>query len=296
MIAQRRVDQHKLRNVAPLPGFWYSRARVITMTTLTSDLERTAPTRLTLGDVEVARIGLGTNRLTMTPDHVALVKEAVAAGVNLIDTAHTYARGQSEDTIGTALSGIPNGSVVETKGGWDGARPEVLRAELEESLRRLRTNRIDLYYLHRPDPSVAIEESMRAIKEARDDGKIRDVGVSNVGVEQIERAREVVPIVAVQNPYSLEERRYEDVVEHCEAEGLVYVAYFPLRRVGDSALADVAAQLGATAAQVALAWILKRSPALLPIPGTLSLEHLRENLAALEIELGDAEFETLRSG
>lgn len=259
-------------------------------------MERTAPTRLKLGDVEVARIGLGTNRLTKTPDHVELVKEAVAAGVNLVDTAHTYAGGQSEDTIGTALSAIPNGSFVETKGGWDGARPEVLRAELEESLRRLRTNRIDLYYLHRPDPSVAIEESMRAIKEGRDDGKIQHVGVSNVGVEQIERAREVVPIVAVQNPYSLAERRYEDVVEYCEAEGLVYVAYFPLRRVGDSALADVAAQLGVTAAQVALTWILKRSPALLPIPGTLSLEHLRENLAALEIELGDAEFETLRSG
>jgi pyridoxine 4-dehydrogenase len=256
-------------------------------------MERTARTRLKLGDVEVARIGLGTNRLAKTPEHIALVEEAVAAGVNLIDTAHTYAGGQSEDTIGTALSPIPNGWVVETKGGWDGASPEVLRAEIDESLRRLRTDSIGLYYLHRPDPHTAIVESMEAIREYRDSGKIQHVGVSNVGVEEIERAREVVPIVAVQNPYSLVERKHEDVVDYCAAEGLVFVAYFPLRRVGGRALADVAAQLGATEAQIALAWILKRSPALLPIPGTLSLEHLKENLAALEIELGDSEFESL---
>jgi pyridoxine 4-dehydrogenase len=256
-------------------------------------MEPTTPTKLTLADVEVARIGLGTNRLAKTPEHIALVAEAVAAGVNLIDTAHTYARGQSEDTIGTALSPIPDGCLVETKGGWDGARPEVLRDEIEDSLRRLRTDTIGLYYLHRPDPDTAIEESLEAIREYRGSGKIRHVGVSNVGVEEIERARGVVPIVAVQNPYSLAERRYEDVVDYCAAEGLVFVAYFPLRRVGGRALADVAAQLGATESQVALAWILKRSPALLPIPGTLSLEHLKENLAALEIELGDSEFEAL---
>jgi pyridoxine 4-dehydrogenase len=169
----------------------------------------------------------------------------------------------------------------------------VLRAEIDESLRRLRTDSIGLYYLHRPDPHTAIVESMEAIREYRDSGKIQHVGVSNVGVEEIERAREVVPIVAVQNPYSLVERKHEDVVDYCAAEGLVFVAYFPLRRVGGRALADVAAQLGATEAQIALAWILKRSPALLPIPGTLSLEHLKENLAALEIELGDSEFESL---
>jgi pyridoxine 4-dehydrogenase len=256
-------------------------------------MERTARTRLKLGDVEVARIGLGTNRLAKTPEHISLVEEAVAAGVNLIDTAHTYAGGQSEDTIGTALSPIPNGWLVETKGGWDDASPEVLRAEIDESLRRLRTDSIGLYYLHRPDPHTAIEESMEAIREYRDSGKIQHVGVSNVGVEEIERAREVVPIVAVQNPFSLSERRYDDVVDYCAAEGLAFVAYFPLRRVGGRALADVAAQLGATEAQIALAWILKRSPALLPIPGTLSREHLKENVAALEIELGDSEFESL---
>jgi pyridoxine 4-dehydrogenase len=252
-----------------------------------------ARTRLRLGDTEVARVGLGTNRLTKTPENVAFIQEAVAAGVNLIDTAHTYAGGQSEDTIGTALPPMPDGCIVATKGGWNGAHPEVLRAEIEESLRRLRTDRIGLYYLHRVDPETPIEESLGAIRDYRDSGQIRHVGVSNVDIEQIERAREVVPIAAVQNPYNLSERRYEDVADYCEAEGIVFVAYFPLRSLGGRALADVAGRRGATPAQIALAWLLKRSPIMLPIPGTLSLEHLKENLAALEIELGDAEFQAL---
>jgi pyridoxine 4-dehydrogenase len=249
--------------------------------------------RQRLGDTELARIGLGTNRLTKTPEHVAFIREAVAAGVNLIDTAHTYAGGQSEDTIGTALATVPGAWLVATKGGWNGARPEVLRAEIEESLRRLRTDSIGLYYLHRPDPQTPIEESLGAIKEYRDGGKIRHVGVSNVGIDQLERAREVVPIAAVQNRFSLTDRTHEEVVDYCTREGLVFVAYFPLRGVGGDVLADVADRHGATQAQIALAWLLKRSPAILPIPGTLSLEHLKVNLAAREIELSDAEFEVL---
>ena len=252
-----------------------------------------ASTRLRLGDTEVARIGLGTNRLTKTPEHVALVREAVAAGVSFIDTAHTYTGGQSEDTIGTALSSLPDGCIVGTKGGWNGAQPDVLRAEIAESLRRLRTDSIGLYYLHRPDPRVAIEESLGAIKEYQDSGKIQLVGVSNVEVEQIERARTVVQIAAVQNPHSLTERRYEDVVDYCEAEGIVFVPYFPLRGVGGRALTDVAARLGATEAQVALAWLLKRSPVMVPIPGSLSLEHVKENLSAPSLELGDVELQAL---
>jgi pyridoxine 4-dehydrogenase len=248
---------------------------------------------LRLGDTDLARIGLGTNRLTRTPEHVAFVREAVAAGVSLIDTAHTYTGGQSEETIGAALGSNPTGCVVETKGGWNGARPEVLRAEIEESLRRLRTNRIDLYYLHRPDPGTPIEQSLGAIKVARDSGKLGNVGVSNVGIEQLERARQVVPIAAVQNRYSLSERTYDDVVDYCAAEGIVFVPYFPLRGVGGRALTDIAERHGATEAQIALAWLLKRSPTMLPIPGTLSVEHLQENLAALEIELTDAEFQAL---
>jgi pyridoxine 4-dehydrogenase len=249
--------------------------------------------RLRLGDIELARIGLGTNRLTVTPEHVAFIREAVAAGVNLIDTAHTYAGGQSEDTIGTALSPIPDGCVVATKGGWNGARPEVLRTEIEESLRRLRTDSIGLYYLHRPDPQTPIQESFGAIKEYRDGGKIQQVGVSSVDVEQIEQAREVVPIAAVQNRYSLSARTHDDVVDYCAREGIVFVPYFPLRGVGGGALAEIAERHGATEAQIALAWLLKRSPTTLPIPGTLSVAHLKDNLAALDVALSDADFQAL---
>jgi len=252
------------------------------------------PTRtVRLGDSDVTRIGLGTNRLTKTADHVALVQEAVASGVGLVDTAHTYAGGQSEETIGSALTASDGNSVVATKGGWNGARPEVLRAEIEESLRRLRKDSIGLYYLHRPDPDTSIEDSLGAIAEYRDAGKIRQVGVSNVGVDQVERAREIVPVVAVQNRFSLSDRTHDDVVDYCAREGLVFVPYFPLRGVGGDALAEVAERHGATHAQIALAWLLKRSPTMLPIPGTLSLEHLKENLAALELELSDAEFQAL---
>ena len=249
--------------------------------------------KLRLGDVEVARIGLGTNRLTNTREHVAFVQEAVAAGVDVIDTAHTYSGGQSESTIGAALAPTPEGCVVATKGGWNGARQEVLGAEIDESLRRLRMDSIPLYYLHRPDPETPLDESLGAIKEAKDSGKIRHVGVSNVGVEQIERARGIVPIAAVQNHYSLSERRHDDVVDYCATEDIVFVPYFPLRGVGDPALDAVAERHGATPAQIALAWLLERSPTTLPIPGTLSSEHLKENLAALEIELTGDELEEL---
>jgi pyridoxine 4-dehydrogenase len=249
--------------------------------------------RLRFGEIEVARIGLGTNRLTNTPEHVAFVKEAVAAGVNLIDTAHTYTRGESEETIGAALSPVPNGCVIATKGGWNGARPEVLRAEIEESLRRLRADNIALYFLHRVDPETPLEESLGAIKDCQDDGKIGHVGVSNAGIDQIERARQVVPIAAVQNHYNLSERTSEEVVDYCAGEGIAFLPYFPLRGDGGPALAEIAERRGAAPKQIALAWLLRRSPTMLPIPGTLSLEHLKENLAALEIELSEGEFHAL---
>jgi len=250
-----------------------------------------------LGDVEVARIGLGTNRLTRTRDHVAFIKAAVAAGVQMIDTAHSYTGGQSEETIGEALSPLPEGCVVATKGGIGGpgrGRPEVLHAELEQSLRGLRTDSISLYYLHRVDPETPIEESLATIKEYRDQGKIRHVGISEVGIDQIERARRVVPIAAVQNHYNLSERKYEAVVDYCAGEGIVFVPFFPLRGGVGAALSEIAARHRATAQQITLAWLLRRSPAMLPIPGTLSLDHLKQNLEALKIELTDAEFEALR--
>jgi pyridoxine 4-dehydrogenase len=251
-------------------------------------------TRLEIAGTEVLRIGLGTNRLTNTPQNVAFVRQAVSAGVGMIDTAHLYAGGQSEETIGAALTPAPERCVVATKGGYrpGEGRPDALRAQIEESLRRLRTGTIALYYLHRVDPRTRLEESLAVIGEYSDRGTIRQAGVSAVGVEEIERARRVVPIAAVQNPYNLAERRYEDVVDYCAREGIVFVAYYPLHGIGPEA-DEIAARHGATSEQIALAWLLRRSPVMLPIPGTLSLDHLRQNLVALEIELSDAEFKTL---
>src|ERR671936_1839049 len=249
-----------------------------------------------LGDVELTRIGLGANRLRNTPENVAFIREAVAAGVNLVDTAHSYTGGESEATIGAALSPAPEDVVVATKGGYarGEGRPEVLSAQIEESLRRLRTDSIALYYLHRVDPQTPLEESLGAIAEYRDSGKIRHVGLSQVGIDQIERARRVVPIAAVQNHYNLSERTWDDVVDYCARERIVFVSYFPLHGNRGRALAQIAERHGATPAQITLAWLLWRSPTMLPIPGTLSLEHLKQNLAALEIELSDAEFDALR--
>jgi pyridoxine 4-dehydrogenase len=267
------------------------------MTSRLSDLA-SGSASLRFGDADIARIGLGTNRLANTPGNIAFVKEAVAAGVGMIDTAHTYTGGESEQTIGAALSRNPENCVIATKGGGGGGsgrgRPEILHAEIEESLRRLRTDTIALYYLHRVDPETPLEESLAAIKEYRDRGKIRDVGISEVSIDEIERARGVVPIASVQNHYNLSERRHEAVVDYCAGENIPFVPFFPLRGDGGRALADLAERRGATPMQITLAWLLRRSPTMLPIPGTLSLEHLKENLGALQIELTDSEFETLR--
>ena len=255
------------------------------------------PTRtVRVGDAEVVRIGLGTNRLSNTAENVAFVKEAVAAGINLIDTAHSYAGGQSEATIGAALSPIPDGVIVATKGGYGTGqgRPEALREQIDESLRRLRTDTIALYYLHRVDPETPLEESLGAIKEYVDRGQIRHVGLSQVGIDQIELARGVVPIAAVQNHYNLSERGWEDVVDYCAREEIVFVPYFPLHGDGGPALTRIAERHRATPSQVTLAWLLRRSPTTLPIPGTLSSEHVRQNLRALDIDLSDDEFEALR--
>jgi pyridoxine 4-dehydrogenase len=254
-----------------------------------------AAKKLRIGDTEVPRIGLGTNRLTYTRENIAFIREAIAAGIGLIDTAHLYTGGQSEETIGAALSPVPEGVVVATKGGFrpGTGSPEALRAQIEESLRRLKTETIELYYLHRVDPETPLEESLGAIKEYVDAGKIRHVGVSEVSVEQVERARRVLPITVVQNHYNLAERKWDDVVDHCAREGIMFVPFFPLRGEGRR-IDEIAEEREATPTQIKLAWLLRRSPAMLPIPGTLSLDHLTENLAALELELNDEEFEALR--
>jgi aryl-alcohol dehydrogenase-like predicted oxidoreductase len=219
-----------------------------------------------LAGVEVPRIGLGTNRLS-TGD-AGFIRDAVAAGVRHIDTAHLYTGGESERTIGEALDGAGEDVVVATKGGYrpGEGRPEVLRAQIEQSLASLRTDAIRLYYLHRVDPETPLEESLGAIKEYVDRGAILYVGVSDVSVEQVERARAVVPIEAVQNRYSVGERAGEDVIDYCERSRIAFVPFFPLRGSGSTA--------------EKLASLLDRSPVVLPIPGTLSLAHLRDNLAA----------------
>ena len=250
-----------------------------------------------IGEFEVGRIGLGTNRLTSARQNIEFIRAAVEAGVRLIDTAHLYTNGQSEETIAEALSPVQEGIVVATKGGFGGAgrgRPEVLSGEIEESLRRLKARTITLYYLHRVDPETPLEESLGAIKEYRDRGVIKHAGVSEVTVEQVERARKVVPIVAVQNQYNLAERKYDAVVDYCEREGIVFVPFFPLRGGENATLREMARKHKVKPEQITLAWLLRRSPAMLPIPGTLSIEHLKENLAAAGIELTDAEFEALR--
>jgi len=243
-----------------------------------------------LAGIDVPRIGLGTNRLTTASRHVTFVREAVAAGVRHIDTAHLYRGGDSERAIGEALDGTSEDVLIATKGGYGGAgqgRPEVLRAQIEQSLRSLRTEAIGLYYLHRVDPETPLEESLGAIKAYVDRGAIRHVGVSEVSVEQIEQARQLVPIAAVQNRYNLADRRHDDVVDFCAREGIAFVPYYPLSGYEAPRVAAAAKRLGVTENTVKLAWLLRRSPVVLPIPGTLSIEHLRENLAALELQLDD---------
>jgi pyridoxine 4-dehydrogenase len=228
------------------------------------------PRTARLGDRELTRIGLGTNRLRDTPENIDFLRQAVQTELDFIDTAYLYTGGASERAIGAALAPFPDDLTVATKVGYHpgSGRPETLRAELEESFERLSVETIALVYLHRVDPGVQIEESLGVLREYHDAGRIEHVGVSDVGVDQIERARSVVPIAAVQNEYSRAERRYEDVVDFCEREGLLFVPYYPLHGPGST--------------PEKLAWLLERSPCIIPIPGTLSLEHLRANLAVLD--------------
>lgn len=269
--------------------------------------------------MSAGRIGLGTNRLRDTDAHVAFIRAAVDAGVQMIDTAHLYTGGESEKTIGRALTPTSQFSaprtphpsrpsaprpphpdvVIATKGGYGGARrgrPEVLREEIEQSLASLRTERIALYYLHRVDPETPIEESLGAIREYVDRGAIERVGVSKVDLPLIERARKVLPIAAVQNEYNLTQRESDDVVDYCAREGITFVPYYPLGAAPGRALLETAKRHHATPRQIMLAWLLKRSPAMLPIPGTLSPAHLEENLGAQSLELSDAEFDELAAG
>ena len=263
------------------------------------------------GDLEVRRLGFGAMRITGDgiwgpPDDpeeaVRLLRRVVELGVNLIDTAAAYGPEVSERLIAEALYPYPEGLVIATKGGlrrtgpgqWPrDASPESLRRYCEGSLRRLRLERIDVYQLHSPDPKVPLEESMGALRELKEEGKVRHVGVSNVSAEQLELARSVVDIVSVQNRYNLQDRGSEDLIDICERDGLGFIPWFPLATGGlarpGGTLEEVARRHDATPGQVALAWLLRRSPVMLPIPGTSSVQHFEENLAAAELSLGEDE-------
>jgi pyridoxine 4-dehydrogenase len=263
------------------------------------------------GDLEVRRLGFGAMRITGNgiwgppddPDAArALLRRVVELGLNLIDTADSYGPEVSENLIAEALHPYPEGLVIATKGGlrrtgpgrWPrDARPERLKECCEGSLRRLRLERIDLYQLHAPDPAVPLEDSVGALKELQQEGKIRHVGVSNVSLGELERARRLVDVVTVQNRYSVVDRYSEDVLDACEEAGIGFIPWFPLA-TGDLArrggpLAEIARARDATPGQVALAWLLARSPVMLPIPGTSSVEHLEENVRAAELRLSDNE-------
>jgi pyridoxine 4-dehydrogenase len=267
------------------------------------------------GDLEVRRLGFGAMRLTgpgiwgppADPDGArAVLRRVVELGVNLIDTADSYGPEVSENLIAEALHPYPDGLIIATKGGlrrtgpgqWPrDARPERLRECCEGSLRRLKLDRIDLYQLHSPDRKVPLEDSLGALKELQDEGKVRHVGVSNVSVEELGRARRVVEVVTVQNVYNLADRHSEDVLEACEREGMGFIPWFPLA-TGDLAhpggpLDEVARAHDATPGQIALAWLLARSPVMLPIPGTSSIEHLEENVAAADVRLSGDELDLI---
>jgi pyridoxine 4-dehydrogenase len=271
--------------------------------------DETAGTLALGGELKVRRLGFGAMRITGDgvwgpPEDrdgaIATLRRAVELGINLIDTADSYGPNVSEELIAEALHPYPEGLVIATKGGlrrtgpgvWprDG-RPEHLREACEGSLRRLRVERIDLYQLHAPDPEVPYEDSVGALKELRDEGKIRLVGVSNVSVSQLETAREIAPIATVQNRFNLQDRGSEQVLERCEQLGLGFIPWFPLSAGSlarsEGPLEQIAARHGASVAQIVLAWLLARSQMMLPIPGTSSVEHLEENVAAAGIELSD---------
>jgi pyridoxine 4-dehydrogenase len=248
---------------------------------------------MVVAGTEVARIGLGTNRLRTTPQDHDFLRQAVEAGVGLIDTAHLYTGGDSETAIGETLFPKPDGLVIATKGGYDSGEPDALREQIELSLERLRIETIDLYYLHRLDPETPLAETLRVIDSYREAGKIKEFGISAVEVQQIEAVRQQVPIGAVQNHYNVTDRSSDEVVDYCEENGIAFVPYYPLKGGRPQALLEIANSHDASPEQIALAWLLRRSPVILPIPGTRSIEHLLENLAALEIELTDGEFEAL---
>jgi pyridoxine 4-dehydrogenase len=265
------------------------------------------------GDLTVNRMGYGAMRITGAGvwgppvDKAAAVttlRRAIELGVNLIDTADSYGPGTSEELIAEALYPYSNGLVIATKGGWErpgpgqwthNASPKHLTEALEGSLKRLRLDRIDVYQLHAPDNAVSFEASVEALARLREQGKIRHVALSNVTREHVERARVIVPIVSVQNRYSFADRESDFIVDYCEQNKIAFLPWAPLGQAKEAhdAIKKVAHHLDATPLQVALAWLLKRSKVILPIPGTSSVKHLEENITAAGVELPQAAYDKL---
>jgi len=268
-----------------------------------------------IGDLAVNRLGLGAMRVIDNDDiwgepkdranSLKVLRRAVELGIDFFDTAESYGPQTSETLIAEALYPYPRGFVVATKcglarpgpGRWVAdCRPEKLRKDLEGSLKRLKLERIDLYQLHTVDPKVPLEVSVGTLADMQREGKVRYVGVSNVTVRELERARKIAPIVSVQNRYSLADRKSEDVLLYCEKRGIAFLPWYPL---GDgsvltlSRVKKLAAKIGATPAQMAIAWLLRKSPVMLPIPGTSNLAHLEENVAAARLKLSDGDFDSL---
>jgi aryl-alcohol dehydrogenase-like predicted oxidoreductase len=264
-------------------------------------------------ELSVHRLGFGAMRLTGEgiwgppkdrKGALAVLRKAVELEVNFIDTADSYGPHISEELIAEALFPYPKGLVIATKGGWNrpgpnqwthDSTPAHLRQAVEGSLKRLRLDRIDVYQLHAPDPVVSFEASVETLAQLQDEGKIRLVALSNVTREHIERARKIVPIASVQNRYSFADREWDYVVDYCESSGIAFIPWFPLGagKVAGEVLNKIAEERDANPKQVALAWLLRRSAAMLPIPGTSSIEHLEENVAAASLQLTPEEYERL---
>jgi pyridoxine 4-dehydrogenase len=265
------------------------------------------------GEISVHRLGFGAMRLTGEgiwgppkdrSKALAVLRRAVELDVNFIDTADSYGPAVSEELIAEALYPYPTDLVIATKGGWNrpgpnqwthDASPDHLRKAVEGSLKRLRLERIDVYQLHMPDPVVPFEASVETLAQLRNEGKIRLVALSNVTQEHIERARKIIPIVSVQNRYSFADREWDYVVDYCERNGIAFVPWFPLGagKVAGEVLNRIAQGRNASPTQIALAWLLHRSPIMLPIPGTSSVEHLEQNVAAASLRLSEEEYEKL---
>jgi pyridoxine 4-dehydrogenase len=280
----------------------------------TKEVTPTQARTVTLGnEISVHRLGYGAMRLTgpgiwgPPKDRkaaLAVLRRAAELGVNFIDTADSYGPHVSEELIAEALHPYPVDLVIATKGGWErpgpnqwthNATPDHLRKAVEGSLKRLRLERMDVYQLHAPDNVVSFDVSVEALAELKREGKIRMVALSNVTQEHIERARRIVPIVSVQNRYSFADREWDYVVDYCERNGIVFIPWFPLGagRIAGEVLNQVAQAHHASPTQVALAWLLRRSSVILPIPGTSSIEHLEQNVAAASLRLKDKEYDEL---